>query len=83
MGVEGEDAVVQLMGLTIIAGFAHQPPEQGQAALHALRMPLNAQYRLELAALHGLDDAIRCCGHDAELFSRVADGLMVEGVDEH
>ena len=83
MGVEGEDAVVQLMGLTIIAGFLHQPPEQGQAALHALRMPLNAQYRLELAALHGLDDAIGGCRHDTELFSRVADGLMVEGVDEH
>ena len=82
VGVEGKDAIVEPMGLTIVLSLLHEPLEQRQTALHALRMPLDTQDGLELTALHRLDDTVRSCRHDTELFSWVADGLMVERIDE-
>ena len=43
-------------------------------------MPLHTDDRLELAALHGLDDTIRRLCHHAELVASLLHGLMVEGV---
>ena len=82
VGVEGEDAVVKLMCLAIVHSLLHQPLEERQTTLHALGMPLNTQDGFVFAALHRLDDAIGGCGNDTELGASVADGLMVEGVDE-
>ena len=80
MGVERQNTIVQLMGLTIILCLFDQPLEQGQTTLHTFRMPLNAKDRLELVALHRLDDAIRGSRHNTELRAWVADSLMMEGV---
>jgi hypothetical protein len=44
-------------------------------------MPLHADNALILRTLNGLDDAVGGCCHDAELVARLADRLMVEGVD--
>ena len=80
VGVEGEDAVVDAVGLTEAGGFGDEPLEQGQSVGEALGVPLDAEDGFELAALDGFDDAVGGGGHHAEFVASVADGLMMEGV---
>ena len=82
MRVEGEHAVVGLMRCPIVGGMAHEPLEQRSTSLEALRMPLDTDDGFELAALYRLDDAVGGAGTDPETGSRLADGLVVERVDE-
>ena len=83
VGVEGEHAVVHLVGMMIGQCLFDEPVEQGHALFEALRMPLHADDGFELIALHSLDDVVGRLGGDAELGSRLANGLMVEAVDIH
>ena len=81
MSVEGEDGVVEAFGLAEQYSLSYEPFEYGQAFLHTLRMPLYSHYRLELAAFYGFHHSVGSLGSDAEFFSCIVNGLMVEGVD--
>ena len=82
MRVEGEDAVVHIAGGAVGGGFVDEPGEEGQTLFHeTFGMPLDAKDALVLAALDGLDGAVRGCGGDAEQRASFANGLMMEGVD--
>ena len=81
MGVESENAAVQLFGYVEVVGLFDQPLEQRAAALQPLGMPLHAHHRLVLGALHALDDTVGRTGHHTETLAGVANGLMVERVD--
>ena len=83
MGVEGQYATVHVAGLTVVGRLTDEPPEKRHTivAAQTLRMPLDAHDALELTALDGLDDTVGRLGGNAKAWSRVADGLVVEGVD--
>ena len=81
MGVESENAAVQLFGYVEVVGLFDQPLEQRAAALQPLGMPLHTHHRLVLGALHAFDDTVGRTGHHTETLAGVADGLMVERVD--
>ena len=82
MGVECQHPLVNLFGGTELVGLVDQPLEERQPVFtQTFWMPLYAQYRFVLRALHRLDDTVgsSCC--HAEAVARATDGLMVEGVD--
>ena len=81
MGVEGQHAVVHLMSLTIGIGLSYEPLEQGLSLSHALWMPLHTENAFVFSTLYCLNDTVRSRCRDTELAARIADGLMVEGVD--
>ena len=84
MGVEGKYAPVQLLGRIEVVGLVHEPAEYLAALLaKPLRMPLHTQYLLILAALDGLDDAIRRLGDNTHMPARLAHRLMVERIDQY
>ena len=83
VGVEGEHAVVHLMGVVIGQCLLDEPMEQGHALFQTLRMPLHTDDGFVFVALHGLDDVVGRLGGDAELRSSLAHSLMMEAVDKH
>ncbi len=65
MSVEGEHAVMQLLGYIEVVGLVDEPLKNGQTVCsEPLRMPLHAHDGLELTALYGLYDTVgRLCRH--------------------
>ena len=84
MGIEGKDALMQLLGCIEIIRLVYKPQEKLSAILaEPFRMPLYTENLLILAALYRLDDAIGRFGDDAHMLARLAHRLMVERVDEN
>ena len=59
MGIEGKNALMQLLGCIEIIRLVYKPQEKLSAILaEPFRMPLYTENLLILAALYRLDDAI-------------------------
>ncbi len=72
MGVEGEDALVQLLGHVEVVGLVHQPAEQGLSLLpHPFGVPLHTHDGFELGTRDGLDDTVGRRRRHAEARARL------------
>ena len=83
VGVEGEDALMQLLSLIELVGLSHEPLEYLKPLIfQPLRMPLHAEDGFIFATLHRLDDAIGRLGDGTQLLARYAHSLVMERVDK-
>ena len=71
VGVEGDDAAVNLLGFTEKLRLCHKPLEDGQAGSEPFGMPLHAENGFELRAFHTLYHPVWCLGYDAETLAAV------------
>ena len=84
VGVEDEDALMQLLGLIELVGLSHKPLEYLKPLIfQPLRMPLHAEDGFIFATLHRLDDAIGRLGDGTQLLARYAHCLVMERVDKY
>ena len=84
MGIEREDALMEVAGTTIVSSLTDEPREDGGTIFrgHTLRMPLNTENAFILTALYRLDDAISRTGSHSEALTRIRNSLMMEGVNK-
>ena len=82
MGVEGNHALMEQLGLMELRSLANHPFEDGESAFEPFGMPLHAHDALLLRTLDGLDGAVGGSGRHPETLSGIAYGLMMEGVYE-
>ena len=82
MGVEGQYMMMQALHLLMLRSLVNEPLKDRQATLaHTFGMPLHTHDRLELRALHRLNHTIGSFCHHPQTGTRLAYGLMMEGID--
>ena len=86
MAVEGDDAAVYAARLAVVGSLVGQPAEERHHAriatqTKAFGVPLHADDALMLGGFHGFDDAVGCCGADAQVGACLAHSLVMEAVD--
>ena len=78
MGVERDNAAVQVFCHVELVGLAHHPFEDGQSAVEPFGMPLHTQDAFLFGALDGLDGAVGGSCRHPEPLAGSADGLVME-----